>query len=388
MERLAYAGVYASLCCEGLQKVCYCKTENNDRFGKVVKMKCVDKYIVQKTYSLEKTMKVINENAKGFALVCEDKRLWGIVTDGDIRRYLLAGGTLEKNICCVANKEPCFVMEKERYLAEMIMEKEKLTVMPIINENHELTDIIFEKPDLSDTEKENLGIPLVIMAGGKGTRLRPYTDILPKPLIPVEGITITEQIMNRFSEYGCDDVYIIVNYMKNFIKSYFNEKEVRQNIHFIEEEHFLGTGGGLQYLKGMINEPFFMTNCDVLLDCDYAEILRSHKMQQNIITMICAKKKQTIPYGTIEIGEDDQIFSMKEKPTIEYNINTGVYLIEPDFLDLIPENESIHLPQLIDVALEKSKRAGAYLIDESQWMDMGQMEELEQMKNKIEQFKE
>lgn len=349
-------------------------------------MKEIETYIVDKAYSLEQTMKAIDGNSMGFALVCEGRRLFGIVTDGDIRRYLLTGGTLKESICNAANKEPYFVHESERHLAAAIMAQESIAVVPVVNDDHELVDIIFDNPNKNIPKKKNLNIPLVIMAGGKGTRLWPYTDILPKPLIPIDGITITEQIMNRFSEYGCNDVYIIVNYMKDFIKAYFKEKTVRQSIHFIEEENFLGTGGGLKYIKGLINETFFMTNCDVLIDCDYAKILDFHKERENTITMICAKKNMVIPYGTIEIDDKQQIISMKEKPAIEYNINTGVYLIEPELLELIPKNESIHFPQLIELAMRHSQKAGTYIIDGEQWMDMGQMEELQQMKYKIEQF--
>lgn len=346
----------------------------------------IETYIVDKAYSLEQTMKAIDGNSMGFALVCEGRRLFGIVTDGDIRRYLLTGGTLKETICNAVNKKPYFVHENERHLAAAIMAREAITVIPVVNDNHELVDIIFDRPNIRASKKKNINVPLVIMAGGKGTRLWPYTDILPKPLIPIDGITITEQIMNRFSEYGCNDAYIIVNYMKDFIKAYFNEKAVGQTVHFIEEEKFLGTGGGLKYIKGLINETFFMTNCDVLIDCDYAKILDFHKEHKNTITMICAKKNMVIPYGTVEIDDKQQILSLKEKPAIEYNINTGVYLIEPELLDLIPENESIHFPQLIELAMRNSQKVGTYIIDGEQWMDMGQMEELQQMKHKIEKF--
>ncbi len=370
------------------QKVLPGKDASGCRVGDAVynHMRRLDAYIVDKSCSLEETMKVMNENSMGFALVCDKRKLLGIVTDGDIRRYLLSGGALRESICRAANREPHAVREGERRLAEPMMRQKKLAVIPVVDEEQELVDIIFREPDTEDVRKENIGIPLVIMAGGKGTRLRPFTDILPKPLIPVDGITITEQIMNRFGAYGCNDVYIIVNYMKDFIKAYFSEKDVRQTLHFIEEERFLGTGGGLGYMKGRVDGTFFMTNCDVLLDCNYADMLDAHRRSGNIITMVCARKNLVIPYGTIEIGESRQIVSMTEKPTIEYNINTGVYIIEPEFLDFVPQEESIHLPQLIELAIRRSQKAGTYVIDESQWMDMGQMEELEQMKYKLERF--
>lgn len=341
---------------------------------------------MDQAYSLKETMAIINANSMGFALVCDGRKLLGIVTDGDIRRYLLGGGSLKESICNIANRKFFFVRESERHLAKVVMEREKIKVIPVVNESQELVDILFDRPDIGQFPREDISLPLVIMAGGKGTRLWPYTHILPKPLIPIDGITITEQIMNRFSEYGCNEVFIIVNYMKDFIKAYFNEKSIAQTIHFIEEKSYLGTGGGLQYLNGLIDQPFFLTNCDVLVDCDYAKIFEAHKKQENIVTMVCAKKNLTIPYGTIEINEKCQILSMKEKPAIEYNINTGVYLVEPELLKLIPENKSIHFPQLIERAMQASHKVGTYSIDESQWMDMGQMEELEQMKYKLERF--
>ena len=192
--------------------------------------------------------------------------------------------------------------------------------------------------------------------------------------------------MNRFSEYGCNDVYIIVNYMKDFIKSYFREKDVRQNVRFVEEEQFLGTGGGLRLMRDIVRDTFFVSNCDVLLDCDYGEMLSWHKKEGNLLTVVCAKKNLVIPYGTIEVGEAQQILSMKEKPKLTYNINTGLYLAEPGLLALIPEEGPIHMTELIQAAIKAGKKVGTYVIDERQWMDMGQMEELEQMKGKLEQF--
>lgn len=349
-------------------------------------MKNLDVFLVDQAHSLKDTMAVINANSMGFALICAGRKILGIVTDGDIRRYLLGGGSLKETICNVANREFIYVHQNETHLARTIMEREKISMIPVVNEKQELVDILFDRPDMDKCAKSNIKLPVVIMAGGKGTRLWPYTNILPKPLIPIDGITVTEQIMNRFSAHGCNEVYIIVNYMKDFIKAYFQEKSVPQTIHFIEEECFLGTGGGLQYLNGLLEQPFFLTNCDVLVDCDYTQIWKAHQQQGNTVTMVCARKNLTIPYGTVEIGEKCQILSMKEKPAIEYNINTGVYLVEPQLLKLIPENQSIHFPQLIERAMEASYKVGTYLIDDGQWMDMGQLEELEQMKYKLERF--
>lgn len=357
-----------------------------ERKSDYINMNEISRFIVDKKSTLEDAMKVIDRNASGFAVVCDGKKLCGIVTDGDIRRYLLAGGSLKENICSAANQKPYYVDDHMRHMAKPIIRNKALTAIPVIDEKHELIDIISDHVSLKGGKKEMLGIPLVVMAGGKGTRLQPYTDILPKPLIPVDGITITEQIMNRFSEYGCNDVYMIVNYMKDFIKAYFREKDITQTVHFVEEEQFLGTGGGLAYIKGIIRDTFFVSNCDVLIDCDYAKMLAWHRENKNIFTMVCAKKNLVIPYGTIEIGKEQQILSMKEKPEVAYYVNTGIYIVEPEFLCLIPDGKPVHMTQLIELAIKNEKKVGTYVIDENRWMDMGQMEELEQMKEKLEQF--
>ena len=221
------------------------------------------------------------------------------------------------------------------------------------------------------------------MAGGKGTRLYPYTQILPKPLIPIGDKTITEHIMDRFIEHGCDKFTMIVNYKKHFIRSYFIENEEQRNIEFINEDEFLGTGGGLKLLENKMQSTFFMTNCDILVEEDYSEILKYHKIQRNIITMVCAVKNMTIPYGTVDIREDGSVIGLKEKPEFTFITNTGFYVIEPELLRLIPENTFIHVTDLIQQCIEEEKKVGVYKISEDKWLDMGQLDELERMKEKL-----
>ena len=132
---------------------------------------------------------------------------------------------------------------------------------------------------------------VVILAGGKGTRLKPYTDILPKPLIPIGDQTITEHILDHFERYGCNRVLMIVNYMKNFIKSYFTDHDDKKDICFIEEKEFLGTGGGIRLLKEQIHETFFLTNCDILIDADYSEILSYHKKVKTLLQWFAQIRK-------------------------------------------------------------------------------------------------
>lgn len=342
----------------------------------------LDLFLVEDDVSIIDAMKKINSNNEGVVFLCSQGKLAACVTDGDIRRYLLEGGVLSGNLSAIANYQPIFLEESESCMAEKIMQEYAITAVPVINKAGEVVDICFQRKFHTEKKEElpQLAIPLVIMAGGKGTRLRPYTDILPKPLIPVDDKTITEHIMDQFSAYGCRDVIMIVNYKKEFIKAYFNDSETGRNIRFIEEQEYMGTGGGLKLLENSIQETFFMSNCDILVNADYDKILQYHQESGNIITLVCARKRFEVPYGTVRTDEDGQVTQMQEKPGFEYHVNTGLYVIEPAFLEKIPENTFIHITDMIETCIKDNDKVGAYLIDGDDWMDMGQMDELGKMK--------
>ena len=342
-------------------------------------------YTVTGTMQIIDVMQIIGRSGKRIAFVCKDKVLEGCVTDGDIRRHLIAGGSLTVPVSEIANYHPIYLEEEEKQKASAVMEKYYITAVPIVNSAHELTDICFWREEHRGQERDipQLGVPLVIMAGGKGTRLKPYTDILPKPLIPIGEKTITEYIVENFAKYGCKDVTMIVNYKKDFIKAYFNDSEIGRDIRFVEEQEYMGTGGGLKLLKDTVNGTFFMSNCDILVDADYAKILEYHWNTGNVITMVCAGKKFQVPYGTVQLDDSGQIVGLQEKPELAYRVNTGLYLIEPKFLDRIPDNEFVHITDIIEKCIRDGERVGAFLIDDDDWMDMGQMDELESMRKKM-----
>lgn len=343
-----------------------------------------DLYIVEDSTSIIETMRKIENSGKGIVFVCSAGKLHGCITDGDIRRHILAGGSLMEPVSQIANGNPVFLEEQQADMAEAVMEKHYITAVPIVNEKRELKDICFWREEYCGRkEKKQVNIPLVIMAGGKGTRLKPYTDILPKPLIPVGDKTITEHIMDRFAQYGCNHVTMIVNYKKDFIKAYFKDNEINREIKFIEEQEFLGTGGGLKLLENHVDGTFFMSNCDILIDADYADILKKHQREKNIITMVCARKRFEIPYGTVQTDHDGNVTALQEKPGFEYDINTGFYLIEPEFLKKIPDKTFIHITDVIEQCVKEGKKVGTFLINEDDFLDMGQMDELEKMKEKL-----
>ena len=344
-------------------------------------MQLID-YIIGTEYTIIDGLKKIEKNGKGIVYVSDNGLLRGSLTDGDVRRHILNKGSLGARVTDIMNCEPVFCYLEDEEKAQNIMLRHRIRSLPILDAEKHILDIVFinEQPA---PEKEQLHTPVVIMAGGKGTRLYPYTQILPKPLIPIGDKTITEHIMSHFREYGCSHFDMIVNYKKNFIKSYFLDNENLYDVSFVEETEFLGTGGGLKLLTGRYTSSFFMTNCDILIEEDYAKILNYHKDNRNIITMVCAEKNMLIPYGTVEVAENGQAVSLKEKPSLSFITNTGFYVIEPEFLDRIPEHTFIHITDVIQHCIDEGKRVGVYTISEDKWLDMGQMEEMEKMKKRL-----
>lgn len=341
----------------------------------------INKYIISEDLTLLEAMKKINDGGKGIAYICKNFKLLASVTDGDIRRALLNNQNINESVKNIANYAPIFMLEKDKKNRKEFMKKYSLPSIPIVNKDMEVCDIIFLYNDKKSNI--NLNVKVYIMAGGKGTRLKPYTDILPKPLIPIGDKTITEHIMDKFSEYGCNQYYMIVNYKKGLIKAYFGESDVRRNVSFIDEKEFLGTGGGLKLIYPKISETVFVTNCDVLIDANYKEIYNYHKDNSNIITMVCVKKTEVIPYGTIELDETNIVKQIKEKPTYSFNTNTGLYVIEPEFIDMIPVNTFIHITDIIQNCIKKNKKVGAFFVSEDSWLDMGQLEKLRIMEEKL-----
>jgi NDP-sugar pyrophosphorylase family protein len=177
---------------------------------------------------------------------------------------------------------------------------------------------------------------------------------------------------------------MIVNYKKGLIKAFF-EESCGHDIVFTEEKDFLGTGGGLMLVRGLYDSTFFMTNCDILVMDDYGEILRFHREQGNLITLVCAITEIEIPYGTIELSDKGFVTQILEKPVVSKMVNTGLYVIEPRFLDYIPNGEFVHITDIIEECVNRQERVGAYPISERSWMDMGHLEKLDEMKKYLDE---
>lgn len=346
-------------------------------------------FIVSEDTSLVDIMKQVDATAMGIVYVCDsDKKLLGTITDGDVRRTIISNGRLDMIASEVMKKNPITVALSDRTMASYVMKKNGIRSVPVIDEDGKVVDICFtgERSSVS-VGQEMIDVPVAIMAGGKGVRLQPYTNILPKPLMPIGEKTITEHIIDRFKSSGCNRFNMIVNYKKHLIEAYFQGGDVEHDIEFVEEEEFLGTAGGLRLLIGKYNETLFVTNCDIIIEGDYSDIYAYHKRSNNIATVVCAVKNMKIPYGVIESTDSGRITDIKEKPDISSIVNTGFYVIEPEFLDRIPSGKVSQITDVFQTCIEEGLRVGMYPVSEDNWMDMGQFDELRKMTERLEEFK-
>lgn len=281
-----------------------------------------------------------------------------------------------------ANKAPKMARNEDE--AFYLYQKRNYIAIPIVDFEGTVIDLYTGELGKSIKKpRKALNVPVIINAGGKGTRLDPFTRVLPKPLIPVGDLPIIEHIMKEYQSYSCNDFHIIVNYKKDLIKAYFSDNENHYNITWYDEKKPLGTGGGLGLLRGRFNDTIFFANCDALLTANYESMLRFHKDNGNVITMICAYKNYNIPYGVIEMGENGVIESMKEKPLMSFLTNTGIYIVEPEVIDDIEDGVSIGFPDIVEKERQKGKKVAAFPVSENDWMDMGQLSELEKMRVKL-----
>lgn len=342
----------------------------------------INDIIVDENMFIVQAMKVLDKTSKKIIFVANDGVLKASMTDGDIRRWILSNGSLEAKVKDVANYNPKYVLEENKGEAKKMFFDKGIDAVPVVNQDKKIISVIFKDNNIV---KNNIdfNVPVVIMAGGLGTRLYPYTKILPKPLIPIGEIPIAEHIINRFREYKCKNFYLIVNHKRNMIKAYFNEIEKDYDITYIDEDEPLGTGGGLSLLTGKINSTFILSNCDILIDDDYYKIYEHHKRENNIITMVCSLKNLNIPYGVVKVDNNGNIDSMKEKPNISFLTNTGMYIVESRVIEELDYGVSISFPEIIEKYKNNGKKVGVYPISENSWMDMGQLDEMENMRNKL-----
>lgn len=329
---------------------------------------------VQISLSIIQSLKEMDEKKVKLLLVFDDDKFVSILTIGDIQRAIINGVDLNNPIISIISTKKQFVSPNESN--EDIRQKMlnlRSECMPVVDEDGNLADVYFWNDFFKHSEqqyREKINLPVVIMAGGKGTRLKPITNVIPKPLVPVGDRTILEEIMEQFEGIGSKRFYMSVNYKSDMMRFYLDQLPHKYQIEFLEETKPLGTIGSVSLLKGKIATPFFVSNCDILIDQDYRDVYDYHQKNENDITIVTAVKSICIPYGVIETGDDGLMVGLKEKPEQTYMINTGVYLLNPDLIEKIPKGEFFHITHLMEKVKEQGGRVGCFPVSEGAWKDM------------------
>lgn len=344
-------------------------------------------FLIYPHSTVVEAMQKIDVNAKGILFVVDDKRrLVGVITDGDIRRWLIKTGELQGTVEHIMNKNPKVIYRKDVAMAKDFMVKQAITALPVVNAKGIVSDIVFRETIVESANELAASlseVPVIIMAGGKGTRLYPYTKVLPKPLIPIGDIPIMERIINKFRDYGAEKFFATVNYKKGMIKSYFAENQMDFTIDYVEEDKPLGTAGSLSLIKEQFEKPFIVTNCDILINADYDDIYKYHMESGNELTIVSALKNIVVPYGVIHSSENGTVASMEEKPKLSYFVNTGMYILNPELIKDIPDDTFFHMTDLTNKLLKEGRKVGMYPISEDSFLDMGEFEEMHRMEAKL-----
>lgn len=309
----------------------------------------------------------------------EEDHFQGLVSIGDIQRAIINNRSVDTEVKEVL-RDHIRVAKPEDSFEDVkgMMLEFRMELCPVIDSRNNVADVYFWEDIFGDEQikpLEQFNLPVVIMAGGFGTRLRPLTHVIPKPLIPIDDQTMVEHIFERFNTYGCDRFYLSVNYKSSLIEFYLREQNLPYSISYFEEDHPLGTAGSLSLLKEELTETFFVSNCDILIEQDYSEILQYHREKENELTVVAVLKSVSIPYGTIDTGENGQLISLNEKPDITFKINSGMYVLEPHLLHEIPENEFFHITDLIDFIKQRKGNVGVFPVSERSWKDVGEWDE-------------
>jgi len=340
---------------------------------------------IQPDITIREAMKKLSQTGEKCLVVIDEKNtLLGTLTDGDVRKSILKGVDINASIDNIYQSKPTVLVKNKFRLdeAKKLFTKNKFDLIPVVNDKGKLSDILFWESVLNNGKNrqgKKLVVPVIIMAGGKGTRLEPFTKILPKPLVPVHEKPIIEHIIEHFTEVGCTNFYLTVNYKSKILKAYFEELHPEYQLNFVEEKEPLGTAGSLRLLDGKFNQPFFVTNCDIIIKTDYFSLYEFHQKGGYDITLVASAKEYIIPYGTCELNSDGHLSHINEKPKYEFLINTGLYVLNPDVLALIPVNKFYHITYLIEDAKNKGKKVGVYPIDDDSWIDVGQWAEYQKV---------
>lgn len=346
------------------------------------KLQIWEKTLVPLESKIKDAVISLEQSGAQIIIVVTDKnKLAGILTDGDIRRSYLKGYTLQCNIKKIINRDPIVVdssSTKEEVFS--LMEANAINHIPIVNSKgcvvglHSLNNIIFEKKEYDNT--------FVIMAGGKGLRLRPFTENCPKPMIEIAGKPILEHIILKAKKDGFKNFVITTHYLGHLIKNYFGDgQKLNVNIKYLHENIPLGTAGCLSLMENKTKSPILITNGDVLTDVSYRHMLKFHIDQNAFATMAVRHHEIKCQFGIVKT-EGIELKSFEEKPIYRSQINAGIYVTNPNIINYLNKNSYCDMPSLFEKAINDDEKVIVYPTHEA-WIDIGQPEQLKIAKQRL-----
>jgi len=336
--------------------------------------KNLEKFIISDQSTVFDAMKAINNNWREIVFVINSKnKIVGVITDGDIRRGLLEGLKFDSKVSEIMAKSFISVgPDVDRAAVLDLMKANLIGCVPVLDKNSKLIGIHFLQELIGATPRPNIAL---IMAGGKGTRLRPLTEDCPKPLIKVAGRPIIERIILHLVSYGIKKIYISINYLGSKVREYCGNGEVFGcEIEYLKEKRYLGTGGALSLLPKNIKDPIVVMNGDLITQIDIGSLLDLHNKKKFKATLAVKPYQVEIPFGVVK-NNKNKLTSLQEKPINNYLVNAGIYVLNPEVISLIPKNKEYPITLLFETLLKSKKKTGVYIIEED-WIDVGRHKDL------------
>ncbi len=334
-------------------------------------------FLVNIENSIKESMIKIKKNGTRTLLVVKkNKFLLGTISEGDIHAALIQNSSLDSSIKTIFNKNPKKVILGNYNLNKVskIFLDKQIGIIPVVDSNNIVkkiiswNDIFGSKKNYNELKK----IEVVVMAGGKGERLKPYTSVLPKPLIPINNKPMLEHIISNFKFFNIQNFHLVLNHQAKLIKSYFNNYDKNLKINYTVEPKPLGTVGGIRFVKKIKSNNFLLSNCDTLFKIDYLKFYNYHENNQNYLTLAVSNVQHEFSYGACKV-QKKRLISIKEKPKLNFIANAGLYAMKREIINLIPKNKKFDLTDLINKCLRLKKKIGVYEIPNNSWTDLGKL---------------
>lgn len=343
------------------------------------------KYIIKENRTLIEALKAINVmgHNEALTLFVEDEKnaIIGTLTDGDIRRSLIYGYTLETMVGMIAHRNFSFLKAVGYDVKQIHTAKEKgIELLPVLNDQMQIVDVVNLKK-----QKSYLPIDAVLMAGGKGERLRPLTETTPKPLLKVGEKCIIDYNIDRLINYGVRHISVTVNYLKEQIEEHFTEPRNNVKVKMVCEPKFLGTIGSIKFVESFYYNTVLLMNSDLFTNIDYEDFFLHFKDNDADMSIAAVPYTISVPYGIFEL-DGREIKGVLEKPTYNYYANAGIYLIKRELLDLIPEGEFFDATDFMDMLMKKGYKVIRFPLN-GIWIDIGNPQDYQKAKDLVKHIK-